>query len=176
MVIWIIGLAGAGKTTIAKALYTRLKTEDRATVMLDGDAIREIFAGDLGFTLEDRRRNGWRICRMCKYLDDQGINVVCATLSQFHEQQDWNRENFSQYFEVYLEVDMNVLIRRDQKGLYSGALAGKISNVVGVDMPFPRPISPDLCLTNSEPVEQFSGFVDQILEGYRAKFGTSICN
>ena len=119
MVIWIIGLAGAGKTTIAKALYTRLKTEDRATVMLDGDAIREIFAGDLGFTLEDRRRNGWRICQMCKYLDDQGINVVCATLSQFHEQQDWNRENFSQYFEVYLEVDMNVLIRRDQKGLYS---------------------------------------------------------
>ena len=171
MVFWIIGLAGAGKTTIAKALYDRLKQENPSTVLLDGDAIREIMGGDLGFTLEDRRRNGWRICRMCKYLDDQRINVVCATLSQFHEQQDWNREHFSRYFEVYLDVDMKVLIQRDQKGLYSGALAGKISNVVGIDMPFPSPASPDLCLSNSTPVDHFSTFVNNILKGYNAKFG-----
>lgn len=173
MVFWIIGLAGAGKTTIAKALYAQLKQENPSTVLLDGDAIREIMGGDLGFTLEDRRCNGWRICRLCKYLDDQGINVVCATLSQFHEQQDWNREHFGRYFEVYLDVDMEVLIQRDQKGLYSGALAGKIENVVGVDMPFPPPVSPDLCLTNSVPVEHFSTFVDKILGGYQAKFGTA---
>lgn len=171
MVFWIIGLAGAGKTTIAKSLYTRLKQENPSTVLLDGDAIREIMGGDLGFTLEDRRRNGWRICRMCKYFDDQGINVVCATLSQFHEQQNWNREHFSRYFEVYLDVDMNILVQRDQKGLYSSALAGKISNVVGVDMPFPLPISPDLQLDNSTPNDHFSKFVDKILEGYKAKFG-----
>lgn len=170
MVFWIIGLAGAGKTTIAKALYARLKQENPSTVLLDGDAIREIMGGDLGFTLEDRRRNGWRICRMCKYLNEQGINVVCATLSQFHEQQDWNREHFRQYFEVYLDVDMDVLIQRDQKGLYSGALAGKIQNVVGVDMPFPPPVSPDLCLKNSELVTDFSVFVSEILQGFDAKY------
>lgn len=139
--------------------------------MLDGDAIREIMGKDLGFTLDDRRRNGWRICRICKYLSDQGINVVCATLSQFNDQQEWNRSNLNNYFEVYLEVDINVLIKRNQKGLYSGALAGKINNVVGIDMPFPPPLAPDLRLVNNAPKDDFSLFVAQILDGYYAKFG-----
>lgn len=173
MVFWIIGLAGAGKTTIAKALYSKLKQEDPSTVLLDGDAIREIMGGDLGFTLDDRRRNGWRICRICKYLSDQDINVVCATLSQFHDQQEWNRSNLNNYFEVYLEVDMDVLIERDQKGLYSGALAGEINNVVGIDMAFSPPYAPDLRLANSVtvPRDGFSLFADRILDGYYAKFG-----
>lgn len=170
MVFWIIGLAGAGKTTIAKALYAHLRQTQPSTVLLDGDAIREIMGGDLGFTLEDRRRNGWRICRLCKYLDDQGINVVCATLSQFHEQQDWNREYLSRYFEVYLDVDMDVLVQRDQKGLYSGALAGKIENVVGVNMPFPAPISPDLILHNSTFRTEYRGLVDEIFDGFYLKY------
>src|SRR5882757_1142044 len=100
MVIWLIGLAGAGKTSIGKALYQRLKTERQSTVFLDGDLVREIMGNDLGHTLEDRRKNGWRICRLCSYLDKQGIDVVCATLNQFHEQQRWNRENLERYFEV----------------------------------------------------------------------------
>jgi cytidine diphosphoramidate kinase len=170
VIFWIIGLAGAGKTTIAKALYTDLKAKNHSTVLLDGDAIREIMGGDLGFTLEDRRKNGWRICRMCKYLDDQGINVVCATLSQFHEQQAWNREHLSDYYEVFVDVAMEVLIRRDQKGLYSGALAGKITNVVGMDMPFPPPEFPDLTLKNSEFVKDFSLFVKKIRAGFEEKY------
>ncbi|MDR7306043.1 adenylyl-sulfate kinase [Rhodoferax saidenbachensis] len=169
MVFWIIGLAGAGKTTIAKAVYAELKAKHPSTVLLDGDAIREIMGGDLGFTLEDRRKNGWRICRMCKYLDDQGINVVCATLSQFHEQQAWNREHLNSYYEVFVDVEMEELIRRDQKGLYSGALAGKITNVVGVDMPFPPPEFPDLVLKNSESLSDFSPFVKKILAGFEEK-------
>lgn len=170
MVFWIIGLAGAGKTTIAKALYSDLKAKDHSTVLLDGDAIREIMDGDLGFSLEDRRKNGWRICRMCHYLDKQGINVVCATLSQFHEQQAWNRENLSDYYEVFVDVDMEVLIHRDQKGLYSGALAGRVANVVGVDMPFPPPELPDLIIKNSEPVSDFSPYVKKILMGFQEKY------
>ena len=170
MVFWIIGLAGAGKTTVAKALYSHLKQENPSTVLLDGDAIREIMGGDLGFTLEDRRRNGWRICRMCKYLDDQGVNVVCATLSQFHEQQDWNREHLSRYFEVYLDVDMEVLVQRDQKGLYSAALAGKIQNVVGVDMPFPLPNAPDMIVKNSEPVSDFNKIITEIQCEFAKKY------
>ncbi len=171
MVFWIIGLAGAGKTTIARALYAKLKQEKPSTVLLDGDAVREIMGGDLGFTLDDRRRNGWRICRLCKYLSDQSINVVCATLSQFNDQQDWNRSYLNNYFEVYLKVDMDVLVQRDQKGLYSGALAGKINNVVGIDMPFSPPHAPDLCLPNAVPRNDFSSFAEQILDGYYAKFG-----
>ena len=170
MVFWIIGLAGAGKTTIARVLYDEIKSREPATVFLDGDAIREIMGGDLGYTIEDRRRNGWRICRLCNHLDAQGINVVCATLSQFHDQQDWNRKNFSKYFEVYIDVDMEVLINRDQKNLYSQAIAGHISNVVGIDMPFPAPANPDIVLQNSELLSDFSGFIKEIMHRFYLKF------
>jgi adenylyl-sulfate kinase len=167
MVIWLIGLAGAGKTSIGKALYQRLKADNPSTVFLDGDQVREIMGNDLGHTLEDRRRNGWRICRLCSYLEQQGIDVICATLSQFHEQQAWNRRNFARYFEVFVDVPLDVLIRRDQKGLYSGALAGTIRDVVGVDMPFPPPLAPDLILQNGEHNEKFLSMAETIIEAMR---------
>lgn len=149
MVIWIIGLAGAGKTTVGRALHALLQQGGRPVAFLDGDHLREMMDNDLGHTLEDRRRNGRRMSRICHYLDSQGMDVVCATLSQFDEHQSWNRANNSRYFEVYLDVPMDVLVSRDQKGLYSGALAGKIKNVVGVDMPFPRPKNPDMTITGT---------------------------
>ena len=170
MVFWIIGLAGAGKTTIARALYAKLKATERATVLLDGDDVREIMGSDLGFSLEDRRLNGWRICRLCKYLDDQSVNIVCATLSQFHEQQEWNRANLGNYYEVFLNVDMNVLIGRDQKGLYSGAMSGKVANVVGINMLFPPPIRPDMVIQNSEDAVDFSPIAERILAGFNEKY------
>lgn len=146
MVIWIIGLAGAGKTTVGRALHALLQQGGRTVAFLDGDHVREMMDNDLGHTLEDRRRNGRRMSRICHYLDSQGIDVVCATLSQFDEHQGWNRANNSRYFEVYLDVPMAVLEARDQKGLYSGARAGKIRDVVGVDMPFPPPKNPDMVI------------------------------
>jgi cytidine diphosphoramidate kinase len=167
MVIWLIGLAGAGKTSIGKALYQRLKADNPSTVFLDGDQVREITGNDLGHTLEDRRKNGWRICRLCAYLEQQGIDVVCATLSQFHEQQGWNRSNFARYFEVFIDVPLEVLIRRDQKGLYSGALAGTIRDVVGLDMPFPPPLAPDLILQNGQHNGDFSSMAEMIIEAMR---------
>jgi adenylyl-sulfate kinase len=150
MVIWIIGLAGAGKTTIGRALHVLLQRSGRPVAFLDGDHVREMMDNDLGHTLEDRRKNGRRMSRICHYLDSQGIDVVCATLSQFDEHQSWNRANCSRYFEVYLDVPMDVLVARDQKGLYSGALAGTIKDVVGVDMPFPPPKNPDMVITHGK--------------------------
>jgi adenylylsulfate kinase-like enzyme len=122
-----------------------------------------MMGNDLGHTLEDRRANGWRMCRLCAYLDQQSINVVCATLSQFHDQQCWNRNTFSQYFEVFIDVPLEILIQRDQKGLYSGALAGTIKNVVGVDMPFLPPVAPDLVVDNRYPVENFTAIAKHVL-------------
>jgi adenylyl-sulfate kinase len=150
MVIWIIGLAGAGKTSVGRALHALMQQDGRTVAFLDGDHVREMMDNDLGHTLEDRRKNGRRMTRICHYLDSQGIDVVCATLSQFDEHQSWNRANNSRYFEVYLDVPMGVLEKRDQKGLYSGALAGKIKDVVGVDMPFPPPKNPDLVIGHSQ--------------------------
>jgi adenylylsulfate kinase-like enzyme len=169
MVVWLIGLAGAGKTTIGRALYDLIKPLERATVFLDGDQVRDVMGQDLGHSLEERRANGWRMCRLCELLDREGINVVCATLSQFHEQQRWNRETFSRYFEVFIDVPMDVLMRRDQKGLYSGARAGAIRNVVGVDMPFPRPAAPDLVIENHASLVDFGPIARQILDELGAR-------
>jgi adenylylsulfate kinase-like enzyme len=163
MVIWLIGLAGAGKTTLGRALYEQIKLQDPATVFLDGDHVREIMGDDLGHSLEQRRQNGLRITRLCRYLDRQGINVVCAILSLFHEQQRWNRENYSDYFEVFIDVPMDVLIARDQKGLYSGAKAGRILNVAGIDIPFAPPANPDMVLRNDGEMRQIDAMVSATL-------------
>ena len=92
-VYWITGFAGAGKTTIGKALFDRIKPLDHSTVLLDGDAMREAFGNDLGYTEEDRFKCAMRYSRICKLLSDQGINVICCTISMFNEVRKWNREN-----------------------------------------------------------------------------------
>ena len=119
---------------------------------------------DLGHSLEQRRQNGLRITRLCRYLDRQGINVVCAILSLFEEQQRWNRENYSDYFEVFIDVPMDVLVGRDQKGLYSGAKAGRIPNVAGIDIPFSPPANADMVLRNDGDVAQIDTMVSAMLD------------
>ena len=169
MVIWIIGLAGAGKTTIGHQVYQRLRVTKPNIVFLDGDHVRSIMGNDLGYTIEDRRTNAWRICHLCQYLDQQGIDVVCAILSLFHETQEWNRRYFSQYFEVYIEVSMKVLQVRDQKGLYSKALVGQIENVVGIDIPFNPPLRPNLVIDNGQPDVSAEHHVAQIVAAVKEK-------
>lgn len=163
MVIWLIGLAGAGKTSIGRAVYAQLKRRNPATVFLDGDHVRAIMGEDLGHSIEDRRRNGWRICRLCEYFDSQDIDVVCCILSLFHDQQRWNREKLRRYFEVFVDVPMKVLEARDQKGLYSAARAGTTRNVAGIDIPFKPPETPDLVIANSEPVSDFTSVATDIV-------------
>jgi adenylylsulfate kinase len=130
---------------------------------MDGDHVRNIMGDDLGHTVEERRTNAWRICRLCHYLDSQDIDVVCAILSVFHETQDWNRENNSRYFEVYIQVSMEDLIARDQKGLYSSAASGEVKNVVGFDIPFEPPPRSDLIVANGEPFVPPSQLADGIV-------------
>lgn len=169
MVIWLIGLAGAGKTTVGRALYDQIKALDRATVFLDGDHVREIMGNDLGHSLEERRQNGLRVSRLCHYLDRQGINVVCAILSLFEEQQRWNRETYSDYFEVFIDVPMDVLATRDQKGLYSGAKEGRIPNVAGVDIEFRPPAHPDMVVRNDRELSQIDSTVAAVLDRVTAR-------
>ncbi len=140
MIIWLIGLSGSGKTTLAKSLYDHLKPTCRHLALVDGDQLRNVFPDDVDHTVEGRRRNAARLSRLCRFLDGQDIHVVAAVLSIFPEWQAWNREHFSRYFEVFLDVPLDVVKARDTKGLYGGT----IPNVVGLDIPFPRPANPDL--------------------------------
>lgn len=147
MVIWLIGLAGSGKTTVGREIYANWKARDRATVFVDGDEVRDIFRhnrGDEPYSVEGRRQNAERIASLCAWLDRQDINVVCCILSIFEETREWNRANYREYFEVYLEAPLSALTSR--RHLYEEAEAGRMRNVVGVDIPFTPPASPDLVI------------------------------
>ena len=152
MVIWLCGLSASGKTTIGTALTEQLREEGRPLVFLDGDVLRDVWQDNLGYTVEARRFNASRISHLCRMLDRQGINVVAAVLYPFPEWMAWNRKNFSQYFEVFLDVPMSVLEDRDPKGLYASARKGETHNVVGVDIPFSPPKNPDMVIDNGVPL------------------------
>jgi len=170
MVIWLIGLSGAGKTTIGKSVYREWKNREPNTVLVDGDEIREIFSQDNSgsdYSIEGRRKNAERIKQLCAWLDRQGINVVCNILLLFGDVSKWNRENLSGYLEVYVSTPLDVVKARDSKGLYSAAEKGKMKNVVGVDIPFPTPTSPDIIIDNSDSRIRHHDMAVQILSRAR---------
>lgn len=153
MIIWIIGLSGAGKTTIGREVYRTIKPVLSNTVLVDGDEIREIFNFNTpaSYSLVGRRENAERIITLCEFLDKQNINVVCAILSVFEEQRRMNRNRFPNYFEVYIDADLDSLSKRDYKGIYQKSKIGELQNVVGVDIPFQPPENPDLVIKSGNP-------------------------
>ena len=100
-VYWITGLSGAGKTTIGTALYRQLKGNMDNVVLLDGDAIRKALGNDLGYSDAERRKVAYRNGGICKLLSDQGIHVVCCTISMYDEVRNWNRKNIEELRGVY---------------------------------------------------------------------------
>ena len=149
MVVWLIGLSGAGKTTLANKIVADANEKAINTVLLDGDVIREVFDNDLGYTMGDRLLNAQRICQLGKFLDGQGINVVCAILSIFPETREWNREHIEDYYEVFIDTPIEILVDRDTKGIYGKFNRGEISDVAGMDIKFPLPNQADLVIDNS---------------------------
>jgi adenylylsulfate kinase-like enzyme len=163
MVIWITGLSGSGKSTIGQEIWLRLREIEPNTVLVDGDRIREVLGldkGDENYTIAARQKVAERIYELCRWLDEQKVNVVCCTISLFEDLHRLNRKNLSNYFEVFMDVPLDILKRRDFKGLYSG----KIPNVVGLDIPYSKPLNPDLTIDNSEDRESLNIFVERILE------------
>lgn len=153
MIIWIIGLSGAGKSTIGRRVCRKVKHTLPNTVLVDGDEIRELFKFDtpISYSLEGRKENAERIISLCKFLDNQNINVICAILSVFEEHRRMNRTRFSKYFEVFIDADLDALKERDYKGIYQKSQVGKMENVVGMDIPFQRPEKPHLVIKSGNP-------------------------
>jgi len=164
---WITGLSGSGKTTIGKSLYNEIKKEKDNVVFLDGDAMKGVVDNSevLTYTDADRRRRAMQYAKLCKLLTDQGMIVVCCTISMFDAVREWNRNNNKRYVEVFLNVPMEVLCTRDKKGLYSGQKQGKVNNVMGLDMQTEFPKNPDVEIVNdgklsvSECVERISEYM-----------------
>lgn len=148
-VYWITGLSGAGKTTIGELFYKKLKEQHSNAVFFDGDMLRKVFGDDLGYSEDDRRKCAMRYSRLCALLQQQGIHVVCCTISMFDSVREWNRENITNYKEIYVKVSKETLFERDQKGLYSGITKEKEKSVVGIHLNFEEPKCPDVILENN---------------------------
>ena len=168
MLIWITGISASGKSTIAKRLYKVIKKRCKNTIFLDGDIFRDLNNNDLKYTLKDRNTNAQRITKFCKYFVDQNINVICAANLTSQKYRNWCRDNIKGYYEIFIDVPLEILVKRDFKNLYKKALKGKVKNVVGVDIPFKYPKSPNLILDNSKSKNQIKNLVELILK--KSKF------
>jgi adenylylsulfate kinase-like enzyme len=147
-VFWITGLACSGKTTTARLLVARLRAGKPNVVLLDGDDLRSAIGEGVGYSATERRSLGMRYARLTRLLANQGIDVVCATMSLFHECHTWCRQNIRRYHEIYLRVPLVELCRRDTRGLYQRAMAGQLHDVVGLDIQFEEPLGADLVIDN----------------------------
>lgn len=147
-VYWITGLSGSGKTTIADALSSILGELGSTPVRLDGDALRQVFSDIDRHDRQSRLSLAHRYSGLCRLLSDQGLDVICSTISLFKEIHDWNRANMPRYVEVFLDVDGDTLRRRDTKGIYRRAQTGEIRDVAGLDLAVDVPEAPDLIIRN----------------------------
>jgi adenylyl-sulfate kinase len=143
-VIWMTGLSGAGKTTIALILEKELRARGVRIERLDGDVVRESLTRDLGFSKEDRAKNIERVTFVAKLLSRNGVGCVCSFISPYQTIRDGVRAETTNFLEVYVDAPLEVVIERDVKGLYKQAIAGKIPNFTGISDPFEAPERPDV--------------------------------
>ncbi|MEK6855103.1 MAG: adenylyl-sulfate kinase [Nanoarchaeota archaeon] len=145
--IWITGLAGSGKTTLAKEIFRIIKEKYPNTIHIDGDDIRFILGEDAVHDIESRKRTGNIYARLGNLFTKQGINVIISTISLFHHLHDFNRKNNKNYYEIFLDVD-NEILRERKKELYS-----KKENIVGLDHVPEFPKNPSLVLKNNRSAD-----------------------
>ena len=151
-VIWLTGLSGAGKSTIANAAETILHSQGFRTYILDGDNVRHGLTKDLGFTVADRVENIRRIAEVAKLLLDAGVIVLTSFISPFRAERDMARGLFDQgdFMEVFIDTSLDVAETRDPKGLYKKARGGELPNFTGIDSAYEVPENPELILKTDE--------------------------
>lgn len=153
--LWLTGLSGAGKSTIATAVAVELARHGIRVEVLDGDEVRQHLSKGLGFSREDRDTNIRRIAFVAKLLTRNGVAVIAAAISPYRGVRDEARREIGNFVEVYVRASLDACIRRDAKGLYRKALAGEIPQFTGVSDPYEEPLAPDLLVdTEREPVAE----------------------
>ncbi|ABC23090.1 sulfate adenylyltransferase subunit CysN [Rhodospirillum rubrum] len=147
-VIWLTGLSGSGKSTIANLLDKRLYAEAHHTTMLDGDNVRHGLNRDLGFTEQDRVENIRRVAEVAKLMADAGLITLVSFISPYREERLAARARIGEerFVEVYVKASVADCAARDPKGLYRKAMAGEIRNFTGIDAPYEEPVTPDLLI------------------------------
>ncbi len=167
-VIWLTGLSGAGKSTIAMALERRLFDDGRQVYVLDGDIVRTGLCQDLGFSSEDRSENIRRIGEVARIMANSGVCVIVAFISPFRVDRDRVRDAMPEdcFIEVYVNASLEVCQKRDTKGLYARAIKGEIGDFTGISSPYEPPASPEVelntdRLSETEAVDRVLSFLRQ---------------
>lgn len=138
-VVWITGLSGAGKTTVASLLQESLKTRNLRPILLDGDEVRNVLSLTENYSWDERKKIAFIYAKFAKLLADQGFWVLVASISMFEEVRQWNRRNNKGYFEIYLKLSERDRMVRDFKGLYSTN-----QEMVQINEFYEEPQNPDL--------------------------------
>ena len=166
--IWLTGLPGAGKSSIARRLERRLFEVGVQTVLLDGDQVRHGLSGDLGFSREDRAENIRRVGEVAALFCRAGTVVVCAFVSPFAADRARvrGRSPEGRFVEVFVDTPLEECERRDPKGLYARARKGEITGMTGLDSPYEAPREPEIRLeTEGRDVDEV---VAELLRELRA--------
>ncbi len=166
-VVWLTGLSGAGKSTIANLVERKLARMNRHTILLDGDNVRHRLNKDLGFTDADRIENIRRVGEVARLMTDAGLIVITAFISPFRSEREMVRAMMQpgEFFEVFIDTPLAVAEARDVKGLYAKARAGQLQNFTGIDSPYEPPTAPELRIDTTEvtPEEAAQLIVDTII-------------
>jgi adenylyl-sulfate kinase len=136
--IWLTGLSGSGKTSIAKSLQIQLERMGKASILLDGDEVRKSISSDLRFTEEDRKENARRIAHIAKLIYQNNISSIVSTISPYKISREYARSIFPEnsFIEVYVSTSIEVCKKRNTKKLYEAASLGNLNNFTGIDMPY----------------------------------------
>lgn len=147
-VIWLTGLSGAGKSTIANDLITKLRSKQQPCLLLDGDELRELFP-NTGFDKESRLKHMQRTTQLAAFLESKNIIAVMALIGPYREARDEARSMCKNFKEVYISTPLAECERRDAKGLYAKARSGEIKQFTGIDAPYEAPLKAELVIDTS---------------------------
>jgi bifunctional enzyme CysN/CysC len=173
-VLWLTGLSGAGKSTIANLIEKQLAANGRHTYLLDGDNVRHGLNKDLGFTAQDRVENIRRVAEVSKLMVDAGLIVLVSFISPFRSERRMARELFAagEFLEVFVDTPLAEAERRDVKGLYKKARRGELRNFTGIDSPYEAPEHPEIHIdTAALSAEQAAARIIAHLDGLKVTTG-----
>ncbi len=154
-VVWLTGIPGSGKTTLAIELEKYYQKNGLPVEILDGDEIRKTLSKDLGFSPEDRKEHNRRVIFVAQILSKNGVTTIIPLISPYRETRDFARREIPNFVEVWVKTSVDECIKRDPKGLYKKALAGEIKNLTGLQAPYEEPQNAELVLdTEKQNVEK----------------------